>query len=446
MKETNRIEFKRELSDDLEKEVIAFLNYREGGKIFIGINDDGSSYGVPDFDAVQLKIKDRLKTNIQPSCLGLFDVIHEVQDGKDIIQINIASGTEKPYYLKKRGMSEKGCFIRVGSASEPMNSRQIEELFAKRTRNSLSKIVSNRQDLTFEQLKIYYNTQGFELNNKFLKSLDLFTPSGQYNYVAYLLADDNSVSMKVAKYAGTDKTDLVENVEFGYCSIIKATHSILDKLDVENKTFVKITGAAERLQKQMIDKTALREALINAIVHNDYTSEVPPVVEIYSDRLSITSYGGLVHGLSQEEFFAGRSMPRNRELMRVFRDLRLVEQLGSGIHRILKAYNKDIFKMSDNFMEISFPYEKEYLNKEGGQIGGQIELVERLVEGLVESQKKIVILVAENPKISKKDMSEKIGISTTAIDKNIEALKKKNIIKRVGSDRSGSWQIMYPSN
>jgi predicted HTH transcriptional regulator len=143
-------------------------------------------------------------------------------------------------------------------------------------------------------------------------------------------------------------------------------------------------------------------------------------------------------------------MPRNRELMREFRDLKLVEQLGSGIHRILKAYNKDIFKMSDNFMEISFPYEKEYLNKEGGQIGGQmsgqIELVERLVEGLVESQKKIVILVAENPKISKKDMSEKIGISTTAIDKNIEALKKKNIIKRVGSDRSGSWQIMYPSN
>ena len=131
-------------------------------------------------------------------------------------------------------------------------------------------------------------------------------------------------------------------VEFGYSSIIKATNSILDKLDVENKTFVRITGEAERLQKQMIDKTALREALINAIVHNDYTSEVPPVIEIYSDRLAITSYGGLVQGLNKEEFFAGRSMPRNRELMRVFRDLRFVEQLGSGIHRILKVYDKSI--------------------------------------------------------------------------------------------------------
>lgn len=180
--------------------------------------------------------------------------------------------------------------------------------------------------------------------------------------------------MKVAKYAGTDKTDLIENVEFGYCSIIKATHSILDKLDVENKTFVKITGAAERLQKQMIDKTALREAFINAIVHNDYTSEVPPVVEIYADRLTITSYGGLVNGLNKDEFFAGRSMPRNRELMRVYRDLRLVEQLGSGIHRILKAYDKSIFKMSANFLEISFPFEKDYeSNQVGNQVGNQVD-------------------------------------------------------------------------
>lgn len=105
----------------------------------------------------------------------------------------------------------------------------------------------------------------------------------------------------------------------------------------------------------------IRKALINAIVHNDYTKEVPPVVEIYADRLSITSYGGLVQGLSEDEFFAGRSMPRNRELMRVFRDLDLVEQLGSGVHRILNAYSRDIFKISDNFLEICFPFEQGYL-------------------------------------------------------------------------------------
>jgi ATP-dependent DNA helicase RecG len=352
MIESNCIELKRELTNDLEKEVIAFLNSDLGGALYIGIDKQGQAVGVADADDLQLRIKDRLKHNVQPSCMGLFEVVHESIEGCEVVKINIASGSEKPYYIKKKGMSEQGCYVRVGSAAEPMPVVMIEELFSKRTRNTLGKIVSNRQDLSFEQLKIYYNTQGFELNNEFLKSIDLYTPEGQYNYVAYLLADKNAVSMKFAKYAGTDKTDLVEKVELGYCSLIKATHSILDKLEVENKTFVKITGAAERLQKQMIDKTALREALINAVVHNDYTSEVPPVVEIYSDRLSITSYGGLVQGLSKEEFFAGRSMPRNRELMRVYRDLRLVEQLGSGIHRILKVYDQSVFKISDNFLEI----------------------------------------------------------------------------------------------
>ena len=132
----------------------------------------------------------------------------------------------------------------------------------------------------------------------------------------------------------------------------------------------------------MINKTALREALINAIVHNDYTKEVPPVVEIYADRLSITSYGGLVQGLSEDEFFVGRSMPRNRELMRVFRDLELVEQLGSGIHRILSAYNKDIFKISDNFLEICFPLEGGYVNA-SEQVTEQVtEQVKRLLKSL----------------------------------------------------------------
>ncbi len=102
MKESNRIELKRELTDSLEKEVVAFLNYREGGHIYIGIDDaTGTVVGVPDFDVIQLKIKDRIKNNIMPSTLGLFDVIAEQHDGERIIKITVASGSEKPYYLKK---------------------------------------------------------------------------------------------------------------------------------------------------------------------------------------------------------------------------------------------------------------------------------------------------------------------------------------------------------
>ena len=361
--ENNNTEFKSILNEKLEKKVIAFLNSKTGGDIYLGIADDGTIIGVDEPDKMQLAITDRIKNNILPTCLGLFDVYSEEFDGKIVIHIVVSRGTEKPYYIKKLGMSPAGCYIRVGNGVKQMEIPMIDKLYASRTRNSLRNIVSPRYtNHSFAQLKIYYEERGLQLNEAFLKNLDLFTPDGKYNYVAYLLADINSVSIKVAKYAGLDKCNLIENEEYGYCSLIKASGKVLDKLEVENKTFTKITGAAKRLERRMIDRIALREAFINAMVHNDYSREVPPLVEIYSNRLVITSYGGLVEGLSEEDFFKGRSMPRNRELMRVFRDLEFVEHLGSGMSRILQAYNKNIFHISENFIEIIFPYEEEYLN------------------------------------------------------------------------------------
>ncbi|MCL2435926.1 MAG: putative DNA binding domain-containing protein, partial [Lentimicrobiaceae bacterium] len=281
--ETNRIEYKQQLTNDLEKEATAFLNYHEGGVIYIGIDKTGKVIGVSDIDGDMLKIKDRLKNNIMPSCMGLFDVAVETIEEKDVIKITFASGTEKPYYIKKLGMSEKGTFIRIGTAAEPMPARMIESLFAKRTRNSIGKIKSPNQNLTFEQLKIYYEGANKTLNQQFASNLELLTEEGKYNYVAYLLADVNGMSVKVAKYDGLDRVDLMENNEYGYCSLIKATKQVLDKIEVENKTLAKITPK-EREEKRLWDQVALREAVINMTVHNDYTSEVPPKVEFFDDR------------------------------------------------------------------------------------------------------------------------------------------------------------------
>lgn len=108
------------MTDSLEKEVIDFLNSREDGVIYIGIDNSAVKQGVEDSDAMQLQIKDWLKNNILPTCMGLFDIIGENMNDKDEIKIIVASGPEKPYYLKRHGMSEKGCFIRVGTAAEPM--------------------------------------------------------------------------------------------------------------------------------------------------------------------------------------------------------------------------------------------------------------------------------------------------------------------------------------
>ena len=164
-----------------------------------------------------------------------------------------------------------------------------------------------------------------------------------------MLADENGVSVKVAKYAGKNKVDLIENEEYGYCSLVKATNQVLEKMRIENITKTKVTGA-KRIEKNLIETVPMREALINAVVHNDFSHEIPPVFEIFSDRMEFTSYGGLIQGQSKEDFFSCSSMPRNRELMRVFKDVGLVEQLGSGMSRILQFYDKSIFEISDYFI------------------------------------------------------------------------------------------------
>jgi len=372
MTESNRVEYKRELTDGLEKEIVAFLNAREGGLLYIGLDDDGTAVGVQDCDQLQLAIKDRLKNNIQPSMMGLFEIIHEQRDGKDIIRITIAGGLEKPYYLKKFGMTEKGCYLRIGSAAEPMPKEMIESFYGKRVRNTIGRMESPRRDLTFEQLKIYYETRGLHLNDAFMKNLELLTPEGKPNYAAYLLADENGVSLQVAKYAGTDRVDLIENRDYGRCSLIKALKSLLDRVAVENTVFTKITYPL-RQEQELINSIAIREAIINAVVHNDYSYGATPKLEFFSDRAEVTSMGGLPYGVTEEDFFGGCSVPRNKEIMRVFRDLEIVEHLGSGVPRIVNAYGKEAFEIRDSYIRIVFRFSEVISAKvdegDGDQVG-----------------------------------------------------------------------------
>ncbi len=441
MIESNRVEFKRELNDSLEKEVVGFLNYSEGGEIYIGIDDNGEVKGVENADDTQKRIVDRIKNNIFPSTMGLFDVITFTKEGRDIIKITVSSGPDKPYYIKKYGMSPNGCLLRVGTTVQQMTVEMIESLYSKRIRNSLGKLASPRQDLTFKQLKIYYEENGYDLNDRFLSNLELYTEDNKFNYAAYLLADENGISMKVAKYSGTNKVDLIENAEFGYCSLIKATENILSRLDIENITKTEITSTL-RKEKRLVDPTALREAVVNAIIHNDYSNGIPPVFEIFSDRFVITSSGGLPQELNQEEFFDGISAPRNKELMRVFKDVKLVEQLGSGIQRILKVYDKCIFGFSANFLKVSFPAEnvgKDVGKNVGKDVGKDVG--EKL-QKLNDTQKRIISLIQSNKDITQAEISEQLNVTTRTVERNMKKLQENNIINRVGSYTQGYWEIV----
>lgn len=277
--ETNRIEFKRELTDDLdlEKEVIAFLNYKEGGMIYIGIDKNGTPVGVEDIDNTMLKIKARIRNNVAPSPLGLFDVTTETIDETKVIKIFLASGSEKPYYKSKYGMSTKGCYIRVGTAAEPMDTNMIEYLFSHRVRNSLRNIKSPRQDLTFRQLHIYYDSKGLQLNENFAKTLELLTGDGSYNYVAYLLADENGNSIKLAKYSGTDRVDLISNNE--ECFVFM--HNFIRIVIPFEKENVVVDDSGNVLENdQKIEKWPEKANLILEAITKDNTVTIAKLEEL----------------------------------------------------------------------------------------------------------------------------------------------------------------------
>ena len=425
MLENERTEYKEKLTAALEKEAVAFLN-AHGGTIYIGIDKNGNPIGVDKCDKLQLEIKDRLITGIRPSVMGLFDIACESLNGCDVIRITLAAGKEQPYYIRANGMSERGCFIRIGSSAHPMTQEQIDSIYYRRTHTSLRNMSSPNQNLDFTQLHIYYAGKKLTLNDSFADNLQLKTDDGRYNMTAYLCADDNGMPILFAKYAGTDRDVLTENKNFGYCSLIKATEQVLDKFSVENRIYARVT-ATKREERPMVDPQALREAVINAILHNDYSYNNPPKFEMFSDRIEITSTGGLPWGMTKEDFFNGKSCPRNPELMRIFQDMELVERLGSGVRRILNAYAPDVFEISDTFFRVTFRYKQAF-----------DEPVQKTTQ---KTTQKILDAIRKNPQISRQELAEIVGISESGIKWQLKKMKDEGIIERVGSLKGGKWVV-----
>lgn len=426
-----RNEFKVKLTDKFEEEVISFLN-TNGGNIYIGINDKEDIVGINGkIDLLQRTIKDRIKDNIMPSTLGLYDVVTLEENGKKYIKVIIAHGSEGPYYIKGMGMTPDSCFIRVGSSIQSMPYDMINNRVNKRTRTSLRNIVSPKQNLTFSQLKIYYEEKGFNINNNFLKQLDLYTDDGKYNYNAYLLADNNTVSIKFGKYAGTNAVDLIENEDFGNCSLIKATKNILNKIEIENKIFTKIEYP-ERKEIKMYDFAAVREAVVNAIVHNDWSNEYAPKFEMFSDRLVISSNGGIQDSTTKEEFLEGFSLPKNKELMKVFNDLDLVEQMGTGIIRILQSYNKESFEFFPNFIRVTFPFNENKFKLTKNEIQNS---------NITETQNNIIGLMLDSPTITQETLARLLDVNIRTIQRNIKILMDMGLVERTGATKKGKWIV-----
>ncbi len=397
--------------EKLAKEFVSFLNSKDGGIVYFGVEDDGTPCGIGDIDNLQIAINNTFTDYIKENTLGLFTITIAYIDEVACIKVSIASGSNKPYYIKKYGMTEKGCYIRVGSVCNQMTQAMIDELFMSRTPYTLYNIKSPRQNLTFRQLKIYYEGhRNVMLNDEFESTLELRNDTGDYNYIAYLLSDTSTLSYNVAKFKGTDKIDVVDRADFSG-SLIKVMDKILDKFDIYNEVEYEITHSV-RKERYLFDKVALRELVINALVHNDYSNEYTPHFDVFDDRIEITSNGGLPKGLTEDEFYSGRSRPRNRELIRVFKDLDYVEQLGTGVKKVLEAYPKDIFNISENTVKIVIPIDGDN------------------VKPLDDRYKKIMDYISEHGSIDRKTVEKILELKESRAKDLLRNMVKMNLIEK----------------
>ena len=177
----------------------------------------------------------------------------------------------------------------------------------------LKELISPRQDLSFTDLKIYYTEKGYDVGPNFERQLEFFTSNGSYNFISYLFSDHNDLSIKVIKY-----TDSLEEVyEFGHCSIIQATYRILEKLRMENKNNFSYYPENDSLY----DYDVVREVVINAMIHNDWTT-ASPIFKLYPDHLEIESFT-VIEESKREAFLLGNLTPFNPSIIRIFKDLYL---------------------------------------------------------------------------------------------------------------------------
>lgn len=201
----------------------------------------------------------------------------------------------------------------------------------------------------------------------------------------------------------------------------------------------------QRIESLPIPTEALREAVLNAVVHKDYASGIPIQISVHPDRLMIWNPGRLPEGWTLDKLLSHHSSkPYNPAIAGVFFRAGRIESWGRGIERILTACREagtppPEIDVDESGVTLVFPFLPEHRTMGEGLVD---RLADGLVEGLAENQRRILELISENPRVSKRIMADTLGISTTAVDKNLSTLKEKGILRRVGPDRGGRWEII----
>ncbi|MBQ9460288.1 MAG: putative DNA binding domain-containing protein [Oscillospiraceae bacterium] len=429
--ESKTVEYKREYIDAIKYTIAAFAN-TDGGKVFIGVEDNGRVCGVTDVDATLLRVTNMIRDAIRPDVTMFAECAVSEMDGKPVVVISVLRGTARPYYLAGKGIRPEGVYVRQGTSSVPASESAILDMIKETSGDSYEDARSLNQQLSFKAASAYFRKKKVEFGDTQKHTLHLIGDDATYTNLALLLSDQCRHTIKMAVFEGSRKTVFKDRREL-IGSLLEQLDEAYSYIGQFNRTRAEFAGL-DRVERRDYPTEALREALLNAIVHRDYSVASPTLISIFDDRIEFVSIGGLVRGISFDDIMLGVSVLRNEHLANIFYRLHLIEAYGTGMLKINECYaeapEKPKIEVSDHAFKITLPNMNFKKNTALPQEQGALK---KETVSKEDRQKTVLRLLESQDSITRKDVQRLLGVSqATAILLLREMVASGQIVKAGG--------------
>lgn len=428
--ESEIIELKSIYVDDVKKEIVAFANTR-GGKIYIGVDDDGTVIGINDPDFVIQQVSSAARDAIKPD-VTMFLHYHSLEiENKYVVEIEVQCGAHKPYYIAKKGLRPEGVFVRQGTSSVPASDTMIRRMIKETDGDNYEETRSLNQDLTFDKANEVFSKRNVPFDTPQMKTLGLINNDGVYSNLALLLSDQCPHIIKAATFEGIDGQSFHDRREFTG-SLLKQIEDAYEYMDIRNNTSATFEGLL-RIDHKDYPEVALRESLLNAIIHRDYSISAGTLLSIYQNRIEIISIGGLAGGISFDDMMLGVSYCRNKNLANVFYRLQLIESYGTGMGKIMSSYSeftaKPQIQVSTGAFKVTLPNQNKTTSAEKPQIPNRIEKTSK-------KERMLLDLFREKKKLTRSEVEDALGVSVSSARRYLQILLRQGQIDCVGSGKN----------
>ena len=415
MQEGPHTEFKGDVSERIARAAVAFSN-TEGGTIFVGINDKGEVIGVADTDQTSIRCAQILKDNVRPDITLTSRISQTKIEGLDIVKIDVSEGPDKPYYLRDKGLRAEGVFIRRGTTNLPASEETFRAMVQKPRSRLFENMISFRQDLTFKFTESVFSENGLEFGPKQMESLKMMK-GGQYTNLGFMLSDQFDAQVKAALFQDEYKDLFLDRVEIDG-SILEQFEKVMTFINGHNTKRSVIVGT-KREDTLAYPVVAVREAILNALVHRDYSMNGTILVSMYPDKMTISSPGGLNESYDLEDLKTGISSTRNPGLANILYRLGYIEAYGTGIPRMMRQYlnrGEPTFKISNAVFFVTLP-----------SLLSEVDGLEALLRA--------------KEFITRSDL-EGIGYPRASALREINLLEEEGVVEKVGGGRSTRYRVL----